>query len=947
MNMDIKSRRKIIHRAALQDQADAIASGEGSEVARRQSLLKLYKSVLEKGRTEVERRFFEDGDGALCVAGNAFLMDQLIRVIHDVIATRFYPNPNPTDEEKLSIVAVGGYGRGELAPFSDIDLLFLHSYKKNPRIEQVVEAILYTLWDLGLKVGHSTRSVDETLRQAKGDITIRTAVLESRFLWGDRKLAGELAKRFQDEIVRGTGHDFVQAKLKERDERHERLGGSRYVLEPNIKDGKGGLRDLQTLYWTAKYRYQVLDVAELVEKGVQTKEEFETFDRAQRHFWTLRCHLHYLTGRAEERLSFDVQPELARRMGYTDHAGAAAVERFMKHYFLVAKEVGDLTRIFCAGFELADRKTPLLSFAKLARRKLVDGFVLDGGRLNLVSADQFARTPVDMLRIFDVMQTTGQDIHPDALKAIHRNLKRITRTVQNDPVANRHFLNVLAARRDPENTLRRMNECGVFGKFVPDFGRVVAQMQYDMYHVYTTDEHTIRALGILSRIENGQLKEDHPLASEMIHSIQSREALYVAVLLHDIAKGRGGDHSELGAKVALKLCPRFGLTPEETETVSWLVLHHLAMSDCAQKRDLDDPQTIRDFVALVQSPERLKLLLCLTVVDIRAVGPKVWNNWKATLLRDLYRRAEEMMVGAFKEHGSERRIAAEHSWLAAALTDQGWTEEDVRAHQDRLSDSYLLSVDRPTLLRHAEFVRQAERDSSPLALDTAIDQASGASVITVYTDDHPGLFSRIAGALAMAGATVVEARIATLKNGRALDSFQVQDTAEGGAFQRPDKLARLSVLIEQALSGRLKAAEELRKRGTQIPKRTRVFKVPARVVIDNTASSTATVVEVNGRDRPAFLYDVTRALSECGLQIGSAKISTFGEQAIDVFYVRDVFGMKVDHQAKLKQIRERVAAAIANPDCEPASPSTGQAMKETPKPVRRRRLRPSLSEAAE
>jgi [protein-PII] uridylyltransferase len=535
----IRSRRKIIHRAALQEEAEAIARAQGSDADRRKALLALYKAALERGRAEVERRFFEDGDGALCVAGNAFLIDQLIRVIHDIIAGVLYPAANPTDAERLAIVAVGGYGRGELAPHSDIDLLFLHPYKKNPRIEQVVEAMLYTLWDLGLKVGHATRSVDETLRQTRADITIRTAVLESRFVWGDRRLAGELSARFREEVVRGTSHDFIAAKLAERDARHERMGGSRYVLEPNIKDGKGGLRDLQTLYWTAKYRYQVLDVAELVDKGALTRKEFEAFDRAQRHFWTLRCHLHYLAGRAEERLSFDIQPELARRMGYTDHAGAAAVERFMKHYFLVAKEVGDLTRIFCAGFELADRKAPLLSFAKLARRRQVDGFTLDGGRLTLESPDQFAQDPVDLLRIFDVMQTTGHDIHPDALKAIHRNLRRITRTVQNDPRANRHFLNVLAAKGDPEDTLRRMNECGVFGKFVPDFGRVVAQMQYDMYHVYTTDEHTIRALGILSRIEAGQLKDEHPLASEIVHSIQSREALYVAVLLHEIGRASG------------------------------------------------------------------------------------------------------------------------------------------------------------------------------------------------------------------------------------------------------------------------------------------------------------------------------------------------------------------------------------------------------------------------
>lgn len=913
----LKNRRKIVHRAQLEEAAGEVARAGGPD--RREALLGLYKRALAQGRAEVEKRFLADNDGARCVAGNAYLIDQLVRVIHDIAARHLYPAPNPTESEKVAIVAVGGYGRGELAPQSDIDLLFLHAYKKSPRVEQLVETMLYTLWDLGLKVGHATRSIDDTLARAKADVTIRTALLESRFLWGERKLAGRLAKRFRAEVVRGTARAFVEAKLAERDARHERMGGSRYVLEPNIKDGKGGLRDLQTLYWAAKYLHEVDDIAELVEKGVLTRAEHESFERAQAHFWTLRCHLHYLTGRAEDRLTFDLQPRLAERMGYTDHAGAAAVERFMKHYFLIAKEVGDLTRIFCAGFELAQRKSPLRKLPLLNRKKALEGFRLDGGRLNLEDPDQLARDPVEMLRIFDVMQRTGTDIHPEALKAIHRHLKRITKAVREDAKANAYFMNVLAAPGDPEDTLRRMNECGVFGKFVPDFGRVVAQMQYDMYHVYTTDEHTIRALGILSRIENGKLSEDHPLASEVIHSIQSRRALYVAVLMHDIAKGRGGDHSEIGARLALKLGPRLGLSAEETETVSWLVLHHLAMSDCAQKRDLDDPQTIADFVSLVQSPERLKLLLCLTVVDIRAVGPKVWNNWKATLLRNLYRRAEEMMIGSLATARRPQRIAAARERLAGLLAERGWPEEAVEAHLERLTDPYLLSAEPAVLAQQAELVREAERDESPVALATRVDAQAGVSELTVYAADHPGLFSHLAGALAVAGATVVDARIVTLKNGKALDSFLLQDGAEGGPFARPDKLARLSVLIERALEGKLDTAAQLKQRAADQPKRTRVFKVPGRVVIDNTASTTHSVVEVNGRDRPAFLYDVTRALSDCGLQIGSARIATYGEQAVDVFYVKDVFGMKIDHKAKQSQIRDRVAAAIANPDCAPAA----------------------------
>lgn len=897
----IEKRRQLIDRRALTQAVDDLFAEGLKESARKSKQLVLYKDALAKGQAEIQRRFFESHDGAKAVLAHAYLIDQLIRVIHDAAATHLYPAANPTSSEKLCILAVGGYGRGELAPYSDIDLLFLHDYKISARVEQVVEEILYTLWDMGLKVGHATRSIEDCMRQAKADVTIKTAMLEARYVWGEKGLFNSFLRAFKKDVQTGTGFAFLEAKLAERDTRHERMGDSRYVLEPNIKDGKGGLRDLHTLYWAAKFLYHVGNISELIDLKILTKAEANRFAKAQQYLWTLRCHLHYLTDRPEERLTFDVQPELARRMGYTDHAGTSGVERFMKHYFLIAKDVGDLTRIFCAAFEAQHQKKPLFSLSKLLSASEIEGFANESGRLNELARGHFRKSPVDMLRIFKVAHEKRMSIHPDALKAITRNLKYVTKKFRDDPEANAVFMDILTSKLNPEGTLRHMNECGLFGKFIPDFGRVVAQMQYDMYHVYTTDEHTIRAIGILNRIENGELAEDHPLATKLFPSLHSREVLYVAVFLHDIAKGRGGDHSELGAEVARSLCPRLGMSEEQTETVAWLVLHHLAMSNTAFKRDIDDPKTVIDFVDLVKSPERLRLLLCLTVVDIRAVGPNVWNNWKSSLLRDMYYRAYDFITEGLDGMGRNRRVAAARSDLVGLLDH--WPEHDRERHIDRLPDGYLLAFDAEQLLRHSDVIRDAEIRAQTLALDIQVLGARDATEITIFAADHPGLFARLSGALAVCGASIVDARIATFKDGMALDVFTVQDS-NGGAFKSSSKLARLSVMVEQVLSGRVRPLEELDRKSSQIPSRMEIFYVAPRVLMDNKASNTHTVIEVNGRDRPALVYRLTTALFRLGIQITTAKISTYGEQVVDVFYVKDVFGMKITHETKLKEIRQ-------------------------------------------
>ncbi|MCK5546837.1 MAG: [protein-PII] uridylyltransferase, partial [Rhodospirillaceae bacterium] len=745
------------------------------------------------------------------------------------------------------------------------------------------------------------------------DHTIRTSLLDARLVVGSDELFDAFNERFAREMLSANQMDFVKAKLDERDNRHDRMGDSRYVLEPNIKEGKGGLRDLQTLYWIAKAIYRIKDVSELVPLGVFDTTDVKRFMKAQDFLWTVRCHLHFSANRAEEILSFNVQGDLAKRMGYRNRPGSSGVERFMKHYFLVAKDVGDLTRVLCAMLEENHGKKTKRTFLSFGFFKgKLDNFNLDNDRLNIKNKSVFSKDPINLLRLFAEAERLEADIHPEALRSVYKNLKLIDANVLKNVEANEMFIDMLIAPKGPELTLRRLNEAGILGRFIPDFGRVVAQMQYDMYHVYTVDEHTINAIGILNKIELGLLAEDHPLSTKIIQEIKSRRVLYVAVLLHDIGKGRGGDHSEIGAKIAKKLCPRFGLDEWETETVVWLVLHHLDMNRTAFKRDLDDPQTIKDFIKLVQTPERLRLLLILTVADTRAVGPNVWNGWKATLLRELYSRALEAITGKAPGGRAEARAMDIKEKLEVILTDgpDGWSREELDAHMALGYTDYWLSFDMGHLARHAKLIRRANKKESNLHLESTTDPGADISEIIVYTADHPGLFSRIAGAMALGGANIVDARVVTMANGMALDTFWVQDVG-GGAYDGPKRIKRLEIKIEAALTGKINPKVEIEKEAKrQIGLRTAVFTVPPRVLVDNKASMTATVIEISARNRTGLLHDITWALTGLGLQIISAHITSYGERAVDVFYVKDVFGLKVDQDAKIKSIESKLMSII-------------------------------------
>ena len=915
---EIETQRAILDRRKLMAELDALAAQLPDAANPGPELVEILRRHLQSGRDEIQRRFFSNSRGAHAGLNSAheasFLVDQLLRGLFDFTTTKAFPLGNPTVAEKLSLIAVGGYGRGELAPYSDIDLLFLLPYKMSPYCEQVVEFMLYRLWDLGLKVGQATRSVEECVRQAETDLTIRTNLLEARYVWGDQDLFELFKARFDKQIVKGHGEAFYQGKLAERNARHQRHGGSRYTLEPNIKEGKGGLRDLQTLLWLARFVCRVDNMQALVDQGMLTAAERAAFDKALNFFWTLRYHLHYLTGRGEERLTFDLQPEIAQRLGYTDHAGTKGVERLMKHYFLMAKSVGGLTRYVCAAIEAKLIKKPMLRMPALGiLRKELGGFPIAGGRLSIARADHFAQHPIDLLRIFAVAQKNDVEIHPTAMTEMSHALRLVDR-LRDDPDANTLFLEMLTSDKRPELTLRRLSEVGILGRFIPDFGRVVAQMQYDMYHSYTVDEHTIFAIGILARIEQGELKDEAPIASQVVKEVLSRRVLYLAFLLHDIAKGRAGDHSVLGGDVAEKLCPRLGLTAEETEQVAWLVRYHLLMSNTAFRRDIDDPKTIADFVDLVQSPERLRLLLVLTVADIRAVGPKTWNGWKAQLLRELYHRAVNLMLGGLNT-AEEDRAASAITILQQELTD--WNDADLADHAARGHPAYWLAFPPAALGRQARMIRAAEAEQRPLSVEFNVDRWRSMTEVTIYTADRQGLFSQLAGAMALCGASIVDARIFTLRNGKALDTFFVQDS-EGGPFDRPARLAKLSSTITRVLEAPEQTLAQLQELPPLAHPAARNFPVIPRVLIDNRASATHTVVEVNGRDRRGLLYYLTAALTNLNLQISSAKVSTFGHRAVDVFYVKDHFGLKVESEARLKILHGALMTVLAEAEPESA-----------------------------
>src|SRR6267378_461933 len=841
---------------------DALAAKHaGREDLFRSNVAQLFKAELVAARDTAQAVLLKDRHGRRCAERLCFVQDEIIRILYSAATRHLYRSHVPSGAERMAVVATGGYGRGLMAPESDIDLLFILPYKQ-------------TAW-------------------------------------------GEQVARFDSDVVQGTASEFVTAKLAEREERHRRAGQSRYLVEPNVKDGKGGLRDLHTLFWIAKYVYRVRETDELLERGVFDAQEYRTFRRCADFLWSVRCNIHFSSGRAEERLSFDIQREIAIRLGYTSHPGMQDVERFMKHYFLVAKDVGDLTAILCAKLEDQQAKpAPVLSrmMARLrpsmTRRRVTesDDFIIDNNRINLAAPDVLKHDPVNLIRIFRLAQKNNLAFHPDAMRTVTRSLKLINTQLRENPEANRLFMEILTSN-DAEVVLRRMNETGVLGQFIRAFGKIVSMMQFNMYHHYTVDEHLLRCIGYLHEIERGG-NDEFIVASDLMRKIQPehRAVLYIATLLHDIAKGRPEDHSIAGAKVARRLCPRLGFNSADTELVAWLIEQHLTMSMMAQSRDLSDRKTIENFAAVVQSVEQMKLLTILTTADIRGVGPGVWNGWKAQLIRTLYYETEPVLTGGFSEVNRAKRIAAAQREFRAAFTE--WPEAELNAYIGRHYPAYWLKVELPRKIRHARFIRASEQAGHKLAINVGFDEARGVTELTILATDHPWLLSIIAGACASAGANIVDAQIYTTTDGRALDTIAIsreydRDEDEGR------RATRIGDMIEDVLEGKLRLPEVVARRAAGRA-RARPFVVEPEVIINNQWSDRYTVIEVSGLDRPGLLYELTTAISKLNLNIASAHVATFGERARDVFYVTDLLGAQINAPTRQAAIKSALVHLLAN-----------------------------------
>jgi [protein-PII] uridylyltransferase len=903
----------------------------GDEAEQRRRALEILKAALFRGRMIAKERLEAGGGGIETARLLSGVTDEVISALYDFTTVHVFRARNPTEGERLALMAVGGYGRGTLAPFSDIDLLFLRPYKQTAHAESVIEFMLYALWDLGFKVGHASRTIEECLRLSREDHTIRTSILEARQLTGDAVLAQTLKRRFREEVLKGTGADFVSAKLKERDERHARAGASRYLVEPNVKDGKGGLRDLNTLFWIAQYLHPLDSPDDALSLEMFNRREVRAFIRAFDFLWAVRSHLHFATGRPEERLSFDLQPQIARRMGYEDRPrkggdNTPAVERFMRRYFLIAREVGVLTREFCAKLEADAEKTAPKGLSRfLPRRRTTGpkpldepGFLVESGRLTIEGIETFERDPVNLLRLFAIADRRDLDLHPDAFTAATRSLPLITSKLRRDPEAAKAFLDVLARGRSTYRTLTMMNESGVLGRYLPEFGHIVAQMQFNMYHSYTVDEHTLRAVGIIADIANGQLIKDHPLSVAMWPLIKDKEVLFLAMLLHDTGKGGVGGQEKAGARAARAACERLGLERDRVELVAWLVEHHLVMSDYAQKRDVADPRTVAAFAQIVETPERMRLLLLLTVADIRAVGPGVWNGWKGQLMRELFGATEAVFRG-----GRTADAAATFSRHLHAAADEARTvlitaEPAAEDWAGAMENAYFTAFSAEEYLEHAALARRAAAQGGAAASAT-IRQDRNAAEVIVAAHDRRGLFADLAVAIADFGANVVGARAFTSAKAEVLDLFFVQDVmGQPLGSDSPRALERLTAVLEAAARGETDKAKPHRVGDLG---RAAAFAITPSVIIDNEASDEATVIEVSGRDRPGLLGAIARTLAEAGLSIQSAHIDNYGERAVDAFYCHGPEGGKFTAARPINALRAQLAQVL---DEEPAEPAEGR-----------------------
>jgi len=833
--------------------------------------LPLFRAALRQGRETLRQRFLHDDDAMRLVEAHAALVDALLVRVWTWHLEKFKPAAPPT------LVAVGGYGRGELHPHSDIDLMLLTERTGQEALRAFAENLLRFLWDMGLEVGHSVRSLRDCVREAKKDITVATNLMEARLLYGDRALFARLQERTGPEKL-WPSRKFFAAKWQEQIARHRHFDDTAYNLEPNVKDGPGGLRDIQMVAWVTRRHFGTDSLHDLVKRGFLHEGEYRALVRGRNFLWKVRAGLHYLAGRREDRLLFDHQRALAVQFGFRDRRGILAVEQFMKQYYRTIKELQLLNEILLQHFQETFVSTPRAKPEALNRR-----FQSRHGFLEVTHTKVFERFPFALLELFLVMQQRPalKGVRADTIRLVRANLHRINAKFRRDLACRSLFMEILRQPHGVTHELRRMNAYGVLGAYLPAFGRIVGQMQHDLFHVYTVDQHTLFVLRNVRRFAVPEFRHEFPLASELMQRLVKPERLYLGALFHDIAKGRGGDHSALGEIEAGEFCRRHLLSEYDTRFVQWLVRHHLLMSQTAQRQDISDPDVVWRFAQQVGDLEHLNNLYLLTVADMRGTSPAVWNAWKGRLLSQLHSATVRLLRRGMAEPiDLEAHVADLKHDARAHLADGGPPAARIEAFWADLDADYFLRHDADSLAWHARTLAGAAVAELPVVA-TRWSPELGGSEFLVYAPDRDDLFTVITGGFDRLNLSIVDARIHTLRNGFALDTFMVLDQA-GQPVSDPRALEHL----RQALRAQLidpRPGRDLR--NLPLSRALKQFPIETRVQFAPAAKGPVTIMEVVAQDRPGLLYQVALALAHCRVRLVTAKIATYGERAEDVFFL--------------------------------------------------------------
>ena len=833
--------------------------------------LPLFRAALQTGRANLKKRFFENSGATLLVSAHAKFVDQLI-----VRAWKRHLPLLPAGF-RIALVAVGGYGRGELHPASDIDLMVLLEKDKPTKAQAFVEALIRFFWDMGIEVGHSVRTLKDCVREAKGDISVATNLMEARFLEGDEELFRKMRQMTHASKI-WPSRKFFAAKRQEQILRHHHFHDTAYNLEPNIKDGPGGLRDIHMVSWVTQRHFDTTSLHDLVERGFLSEEEYHTLIRGRNFLWHVRAGLHYLAGRREDRLLFDHQRELASHFGYVDRPGFLAVEQFMKRYYRTVKELSLLNEILLQHFEEA-----ILAHWRIKIRPINRRFQSHLGFLEVTHSRVFERAPFALLEMFLIMQQHPKlkGVRAGTIRLVRANLHRIDNKFRKDLACRSLFMEIMRQPRGITHELRRMNAYGVLGAYLPAFGRIVGQMQHDLFHVYTVDAHSLMVVRNLRRFTLPEFRGEFPLASELIQKLFKPERLYLGGLFHDIAKGRGGDHSQLGEKEAEAFCRLHNLSEYDTRFVCWLVRHHLVMSSTAQREDISDPDVVLRFAQRVGDQEHLDNLYLLTVADMRGTSPTVWNAWKGRLLSQLHSATTRLLRrGIAQPIDLEEHIADLRRSTLDKLRPTGLPEKAVARFWQDLDEEYFLPYDVDSLAWHAQVLAEAPATDLPIVA-TRYTPEIGGSEFLIYSPDRDDLFVVMTAGFDRLNLSIMDARIHTLRNGFALDTFVVLD--HNG---QPVSDARALSQLQKAMRDQLLHPQPGRDiRSTGLQRQLKHFPIETRVLFSPSPKGLLTIMEVTAQDRLGLLYQVALALKQCRVNLVAAKVATYGERAEDIFFI--------------------------------------------------------------